>query len=97
MLNPFTPAGTVSRAGATTTANVALAKTGHNQAQITVVAGGNLTFFVFGNSTVEATVAGFPVQPGTSKIISIDPAATHVAAITAASTSTSYITVGDGQ
>lgn len=97
MMNPFTPGGTVTLAVDTNTDRVALSATGGMQARVIIVAGGSITFIKFGSATVEAAVTDTPVLPGTVEIFTIPPGTTHIAAIVAASTSTIYITRGDGE
>lgn len=94
MLNPFTPATTVSRAVGATTASVALPIVQHNQ--IMVTGGSAIAFIKFGSSTVEAAVTDIPILPSTKYVFSISPQiSTHVAAIGTAGTL--YFTVGNGQ
>jgi hypothetical protein len=93
--SPFTPAATVSIAAGTTTANVAL--TGNGQ-QLELNNTGSVTVFVkLGGASVEAAVTDYPVLAGQCKLITRNPDSDlRLAAITAASTATLYITVGRG-
>ena len=97
MLNPFTPAGTVSRAVTGTTASVALSKAVLNQVMVTSAAGNAIAFIKFGISTVEAAATDTPILPGTVMVFTVPSGGltTHVAAIGTAGT-TLYFTSGEG-
>ena len=90
-MNPFSP-------GTTTTISVTSSSgTGTLSGTGTVVElqnDGAVTVFVALGSV--ATTADYPVLPGMSKLISRNPNATTLAAITASGTATLYATVGDG-
>lgn len=93
MLNPFTPATTVSRTVGASTANVALGTTQHNQIMIT--GGSAIAFIKFGDSTVTAALTDIPILPNIKYVFSIGPSLTHVAAIGTAGTL--YFTLGNGK
>lgn len=97
MMNPFTPAGTVNVSATTSSDRVELAAGAIDQVMVTVPAGDAMAFVEFGDSTVVATAASStPVLPGAAYIFTVGPA-THMAAITAASTATVYATGGQGE
>lgn len=56
-----------------------------------------IAFIAFGTAGIEATTADYPIFPGTKETLSPPAGATHMAAITAASTATLYATSGVGQ
>jgi hypothetical protein len=98
-LNPLTPnaAGTVTATVASTTANIALSKTGISQ-QIMVqsLAANAVAFINFGDSTVTAAVAsGTPILPGQIYLFTVGPTVTNVATIGTAA-NTLYFTSGQG-
>lgn len=93
MLNPFTPATTVSRTVSASTARVSLPLVQHNQ--IMVTGGSAISFIKFGDVTVEAALTDIPILPSIKYVFSISPSSTHVAAIGTAGTV--YFTVGNGQ
>lgn len=93
---PFSPGLTVTLAVTTTTGAVAL---GAGVGSVVEVqnTGTSLMFVKIGRSTVTATTADYPVQPGHSKMVTRAPNVdTHIAAITGTSTATLYATVGEG-
>lgn len=96
MLNPFTPASTVSRSVTATTANVALPGLTGNQVRVASSADNAIAFIRFGASTVEAAVTDMPILPGTVEVFTVQPSMSHVAAIGTTGT-TLYFTAGDGQ
>lgn len=94
-MNPFSiPAAAVSLAVTSTTGNVALAGSG-NQLLVKNV-GATECFLTVGSSTVEATTANMSVPPGEIAVYTIPISATHVAAITASSTTTLRLARGEG-
>lgn len=97
MLNPFTPGGSVTLPATTSSANVALPTLKGNQALIYAPAANAAAFIKFGDSTVAAATTDIAIPPGFNRIFTIPSGATHVAAITGASTATLYFTTGDGQ
>lgn len=97
MMNPFTPGASSTRAVTTSSANVALTRNGSEQVLIFAPAANAVAFIKFGDSNVTAAVTDIAIAPGFNRIFTIPPGATHVAAITAASTATLYFTCGDGQ
>jgi hypothetical protein len=89
------PAGTVTLAATAVTSRTAIAK-GNNQLEITN-AGPDTVFVEVGDSTVAAVVAtGYPILLGATRLISVNPLATHIAAISAG-TSTVYASAGTGE
>lgn len=95
----FRPVGaTVTRAVTTTSANVARTAFGFSNepCRIRVANVGSVVAFVeFGGNAVAATVAAsIPILPNTVEIFEIRGDETHVAAITASSTATVYLTTG---
>ncbi len=95
-LAPFTPAGTVSRTVTSTTATVALAKTGLNQVMVTSPAANAIAFINFGSSSVTAAVTDTPVLPGTVQMFTIPQDVTNASAIGTTGT-TLYFTSGEGE
>lgn len=101
-LQPFSIAGdTVTRSVTTSSARVALTQAPSSPAELTVIVfneGPSTAFVKFGSSTVTAAVAsGHPIAAGASEVFSVNATAnTHLAAITAASTATLYVTSGAG-
>lgn len=91
---PFTPAANASLSVTTSTGRVAVAGTGATLrlANVTSVE----CFVKVGDVTVEAATTDFSVPGNTQVLISIPNTATHVAAITAATTTTLRISRGDG-
>ena len=97
MAAPFTPYGTVSRAGTGTTASVALTRAKDQTCIVTALPGNSGPVFIkFGDSTVEAAVTDFPILPGTVQTFHVLAVHTHIAAILASGTGTIYASVGDG-
>jgi hypothetical protein len=88
MNHPFTALGaTVSLAVDGTTDRVALTAIGDQ-------GGMEVRLYI---STVEATTAaGMPVPSGAIEVLTVGPAVTHVAALTASGTATLYATSGRG-
>jgi hypothetical protein len=98
---PFTPGATATLAVTTATDRVALGAGAGNgvsdvQILVTSAASASLAFIVFGTSGVTATTAGTPILSGSAQTFTVPAPATHVAAITGASTATLYFTVGRG-
>lgn len=93
---PFAAGGTVSRTVTSSTARVALSKTGSPQTvMVTSPSGGNIAFINFGDVTVTAAVTDTPVLPGAIMVFSVGADVTNVAAIGSATT-TLYFTCGHG-
>lgn len=93
---PFSAGGTVSRTVTSSTANVALAKTGSPQTvMVTSPSGGNIAFIKFGDANVTAAITDTPILPGAIMVLSVNAEATNVAAIGSATT-TLYFTSGHG-
>lgn len=95
---PISPSTAGTKTISCTSSSAATALTFVGQDNIELQNGGSVPIFVeVGTSTVSAAVAtGYPVLPGQSKVISINPAVTHIACIVAATTTTLYVTVGMG-
>lgn len=97
MLLPFTPGATVTVAVTVASAATAMSKPDSRQVMITSAATSALAFIAFGDSTVAATVAAScPILAGTAQVFTVPAGATHIAAITGATTATLYVTSGDG-
>lgn len=96
-LAPFTPGASSTLAVTTSSARVAITRKGSEQVLIYAPAANAAAFIVFGDDTVVATTAGVAIPPGFNKVFTVPEGATHVAAITGASTATLYFTCGDGQ
>ncbi len=97
LMSPFNPGPTVSLAVTTTTGNVALPTVAKQQVMVSTLPGDAVCFIKFGvNSGVAAAVTDTPILPGGVYILTIDPAVTHIAAITGTGTATLYVTTGRG-
>lgn len=97
-IEPFKPtaAGSVTVAVTNSTGATALAATSRTQVMIDN-AGPQPAFIEFGTSGVTAAVAtGVRIPVGAIMVFTIDKTVTHIAAITASSTATLYVTVGQG-
>ena len=99
-IDVFTPVGATVVLSVTTSSGNA-ARTMINSAggaELRIANTGVVTAFVeFGGGSVAATTtASFPVLPGTVEVFGINPLATHVAAITSASSTTLHLTTGRG-
>lgn len=98
-LSSFTPntAATVTVAATTTSGSTAVALVGGGRSITLTNAGPSTAFVEVGTSTqTAATATGMPLLAGEVFTITRPTAATHVIAITAASTATVYATTGDG-
>lgn len=95
--SPFTPGATATLAVGVASANVALPP-GAGTRFLLQNAGTQQFFFVAGNSSVAATSAGTPLVAGASKVFTLDPAATNIAAIMGGGGTSSvlYVTRGEG-
>lgn len=97
--DPFAPmaAGTITISATQTNAQTALKAPGRSQVMI-YNAGTKTVFVEFGTgSTVAAVATGTPIPVGAVLVLSIDPAATHIATIcNTGETATVYVTVGKG-
>lgn len=92
---PFRPAGTVSLAARTSSANVALA--GGGESLLVTNASGSVAFVRLGNDkTVTATTSDTPVLPSTCILLGVNPLITTAAAVLASGTGDVYFTLGDG-
>jgi hypothetical protein len=86
---------TASVSGTTTTANVAIA--GNGESCLVYNPGTTIAFVNFGtDNTVAATVTGFPIPPGGSRLIGISNLVKYAAAIMGTGTATIYFTRGNG-
>ncbi len=99
-LSAFSPAGATATLAVTgTTGRVALTAKPAT-AEITIIVQNidtQIAFIQLGSSTVEATTASMPIQPGSGVVLSTNYTQnTHIAAITATGTTTLYITSGTG-
>lgn len=94
MYSPFTPAGNFSIAVTTTSGNVATTGAGTTLRLANVAA--VECFVAFGGSDVVALTSSFSVPGNTQILVSVPSGTTHVAAITAATTTTLRISRGDG-
>ncbi len=96
MSSPFRQFGANTTISASTSsAGGALARAADQTAVVTNV--GSVTIFVkFGAGAQTATSADQAVAPNTSRVFGLLASDTHVAAITASSTATVYVGVGDG-
>jgi hypothetical protein len=98
-LSAFTPntAATVTVAVTSSSGSTAVALVGGGQSINLTNAGPAIAFVELGPSTQTAAVAtGFPLLPGEVFTVTRTRNATHVVAITSASTATVYATTGDG-
>jgi hypothetical protein len=100
-MNPFMSApfrqfgANTTISASTTTAGGALARVANQVATVCNV--GSVTIFVkFGAGSQTATNADMAVAPNTVRVFQLVETDTHVAAITASSTATVYVGVGDG-
>lgn len=99
--NPFAPTGATLTLSATTTSGTTsrtaiVPSAQAQQLRLAAPAGGAVVFVKVGNSAVTAAVTDMPLLPGTIEMFSIGPQDTHIAAITAASTQSVYVTPGQG-
>ena len=90
----FTPAANASISVTTTTGRTAISGTGATLRLCNVTS--VECFVTVGDSTVVATTSDFSVPGNTVAFISVPNTATHVAAITGATTTTLRISRGDG-
>lgn len=96
-LPAFTPIGaTATLAASGVSSNVALNRAGANQVLVLNL-GDAEAFIDFGDSAQTATTTDTPVPAGGWIMLSVPPAATHAAAITATGTATLRFTPGDGE
>lgn len=96
--SPFRPntAGTVTHA-VTTTSSTATALVGSGPELLVQNVGATECFFEQGTSAVTvSTSTGLPVPAGAILVIGRAPGATHIVAITSASTTTLRVTTGEG-
>lgn len=83
--------GTISISASTSNARTALGAALGTTLRI-VNSGSVVTFVKFGDSTVTATSADLPLLGNTSVVVAIPTGTTYVAALTASSTATVYVT-----
>lgn len=90
----FSPAASASLSVTTTTGNVAISGTGSTLrlANVTAVE----CFVTVGTSTVTAAITDFSIPGNTIVLLAIANTATHIAAITGATTTTLRISRGEG-
>lgn len=89
--------GTVTITVTGSSAATALTHPGRSRA-VVYNAGSADVFVEFGASDVAAAVAsGYPIGPGMKETIAIDPANTHIAAISGTTGQTLYVSVGAGE
>jgi hypothetical protein len=101
---PFQPNSnaTATLAATATTGRVAVTMAGGNQVEVTNKSAANWVYVEYGDSTITAavpsgSVGGYPVGPGQSKIITVPPSITNMAAICDATlTATVFFTPGNG-
>ena len=101
MRKAFSPTGaTVTLSATNTTASSAIGSGSANATRVIRISApatnAQIVFVEFGNSAITATTASMPILPGTIEVFHVGEFATHVAHITASSTSTVYGTPGDG-
>lgn len=99
---PFAPTATGTKTVAVSNVSAATALFAppfNSQYQIELQNAGSVTVFVeFGTSGATAAVAtGYPILAGQSKLVTVNATVTYVAALTASSTSTLYVTIGQGE
>ena len=90
----FSPGATVSIA-CTTTSGSATVAAGNSTMRLTNI-GANACFVRWGTGAQTALATDFPVAPNTSVLVAKPFEVVTVAALTGASTTTLYITVGEG-
>lgn len=95
---PFRPGSTITIAASTTATTAVPLPIGSAPSWQVMVqnTGSNLAFCKFGASPVTATTGDFPLAPGAILVLTMDGDQKYVSAITAASTTTVYITGGTG-
>ncbi len=92
---PFRPAGTVTLAASTSSANKALA--GGGSAVLVYNAASATAFFRLGAaSSLAASAADTPIPPGQRMLVDGGPFVTYAAAILSAGTGNVYFTLGYG-
>lgn len=95
------PAGTLTLSVTGTSAATALPMGDiNNKRNAEIQNAGTVTVFVLfcPSSTCTALVASsYPVLPGQSKVVTIPPNTSHVAAITGGTAATAYVTLGIGE
>jgi hypothetical protein len=103
MMRPFAPVddATASISVTTTTARAAIDGAPQGEFQLRLYNAGTATaFYALGNSSVEAAATDVPLPSGAIEVITItnpqQNPVTHIAAITASSTATLYVTTGNG-
>ncbi len=103
MMRPFAPVDDATASISVTTSSAAAlikgAPMGEYQLRI-YNAGSSTAFYALGSSTVTAAVTDVPIPSGAIEVITItnpqQNPVTHIAAITASSTATLYVTTGNG-
>lgn len=80
-----------------TSASSSLRSRDEGNGQIVVTNLGSVTIYVrAGDSSVTATTADYPVLPLTQVVLSLKTADTYIAYVTASSSSSAHIILGDG-
>jgi len=100
MNSQFAPiySSTVTLSVSTTSSSVALSGMSARPQNIVITnAGTALVFVVCGVGPQTATTANLPILPSSAVVLSIDPSADTLAAITASGAATLYATVGNGE
>jgi len=100
-MTPFLPdkAVTVTVSATTSSSRGAITFAGSKATfpQARVYNAGSVAVFVeFGSSTVAATTADMPIAPGAVEVFTLEDGDTHMAAITASSSASVYVTAGRG-
>lgn len=92
---PFRPEGTASLAVTNATGRVAMDGGGPMAALVTNT-GATIAYIKFGDATVNAAITDMPILSLTSQVFTPPVNATHMAGITASSTTTLTVTSGNG-
>lgn len=101
MPSAFSPCAETEAVAVTTLSGSTRVVMNNTQTGITQVAricntGTEIAFVAFGNSLVVATTTeSMPIMAGSVEVFGVGNA-THIAAVTAANTTTLYVTLGDG-
>lgn len=92
---PFSPGASASLSVSTSTSNITLPSGGGTQFLLQNE-GTDAVYFATGDSSVTASTGGTPLLGGESRIFTLDPSATTIAAITGSGSATLHITRGEG-
>lgn len=97
---PMSPVktGTVTISCTNSSSATTLPTTILQQSNLEIQNNGSVVVFVeTGSSSITAAVAtGYPILPGQSKVVTVDPTITSIACISGSGTQTVYVTVGKG-